>query len=247
MKNLLKFAFCTLFCVMLASACDPEVHDGEAKLNSLVFTVSANPSLGSDCVATINGTDITVVVPEGVSLVGLVPTFTVTINDIVSVGSAVVTSGETPCNFSSNAKIKVTDTAEDITTEYSISFQFNDGTAELKNFGFYKADNSGLDSDYLAESIADEMIIRIPEGGSGKSLVAKFEAGFGDVVTVDGQEVSGTVTVDCTFPIDIVVTDPVAGASKSYVVKVGKILQMVWERVGELSGDYTSMRGDVSV
>ncbi len=226
-------------CVVLACACDPNEHDNVAQLNSFGFKAAQNSALTSDCNATIDGTTIKVVVPAGTDLTALVPSFDVTVNDEVTVGSTLAESGVTACNFSSNPKITVKDAVDGQSVEYTIEFAENDGAAELLSFGFYKDGNSSLEEDAVASEIAEEMIIRIPEGGAGKTLVAKFEAGSGDVVTIDGEEVNGTATVDCSFPIDIVVTDPVAGVSKTYVVKVGKILKMEWNKVIE----YTDAEG----
>ena len=98
--------------------------------------------------------------------------------------------------------------------------------AELLSFGFYAEDNESLlDKDYVASVISEETIIRIPDGGAGKTLVARVEVGDNDVATVNESEVvDGKVTVDATYPIDIIVTDSESGLSSAYVVKVGKIL-----------------------
>ena len=51
-------------------------------------------------------------------------------------------------------------------------------SAELVSFGFYLEDNADLiDKDYIASSLSQETVIRIPDGGSGKTLVARLEVG----------------------------------------------------------------------
>jgi len=106
--------------------------------------------------------------------------------------------------------------------------------AVLTSFAFNSADNSILDKDYAADEIADEMIIRIPEGGSGKTLVATLAAGENDEIKVNDKAVTdGKASVDCSYPIDIVVTNSKSGLSASYVVKVGKILGTVARKVAE--------------
>lgn len=106
--------------------------------------------------------------------------------------------------------------------------------AVLQSFSFNVADNSTLDKDYAAAEIAEEMIIRIPEGGKGKTLVATLTAGENDQIKVnDKAVVDGKASVDCTYPIDIVVTNSKSGLSASYVVKVGKILGTVARKIGE--------------
>ena len=93
--------------------------------------------------------------------------------------------------------------------------------AVLKSFSFNIADNSTLDKDYAAAEIAEEMIIRIPEGGKGKTLVATLTAGENDQIKVnDKAVVDGKASVDCTYPIDIADTNSKSVVSASYVVKV---------------------------
>lgn len=101
--------------------------------------------------------------------------------------------------------------------------------AELRSFAFLAEDNAGvLEKDYEAVSIAPEMIVRIPDGGKGRKLVARLTMGENDTATADGAEVvGGKVTVDGTYPIDIIVTNSKSGLSSAYVVKVGKILTLV--------------------
>lgn len=247
MKKILVNFLCAAACLVMACACDPNEHDNLAQINSFAFTSALNSALGSDCVGTIEGTTIKVVVPAGVNLTSLIPTFEVTVNDMVTIGSTAAESGVTACDFSANPKITVNDIVDGTTAEYTIVFAENDGKAELVSFGFFAADNNDLEEDAVASEIAEEMIIRVPDGGAGRTLKAKFEAGFGDVVKIDGNEVSGVTEVDCSFPIDIVVTDPVAGVSKTYVVKVGKILKMQWTKVLEYKESEGSLWGDLSL
>ena len=99
-------------------------------------------------------------------------------------------------------------------------------SAELVSFGFYLEDNADLiDKDYIASSLSQETVIRIPDGGSGKTLVARLEVGENDEALVNGKSpVDGKISVDATYPIDVVVTDSESGLSSAYVIKVGKIL-----------------------
>ena len=99
-------------------------------------------------------------------------------------------------------------------------------SAELVSFGFYLEDNADLiDKDYIASSLSQETVIRIPDGGSGKTLVARLEVGENDEALVNGESpVDGKISVDATYPIDVVVTDSESGLSSAYVIKVGKIL-----------------------
>ena len=101
--------------------------------------------------------------------------------------------------------------------------------AELKSFALLKADNAALDKDYAPELISDNMIIRVKGGGSGKTFVATLTAGENDEIKVNDAVVpaSGKASFDATFPADIVVTNTKSGLKASYVVKIGKILQLI--------------------
>lgn len=99
--------------------------------------------------------------------------------------------------------------------------------AELVSFAFLAQDNESLEKDYAAE-VASEMIVRIPEGGKGRTLVATLAAGENDVIEVNGTAVEGgKATVDASYPIDVLVTNSKSKLSTAYVVKVGKILALV--------------------
>ena len=54
--------------------------------------------------------------------------------------------------------------------------------AVLTSFKILAADNEGLKEDYAPESISESMVIRIPGGGQGKTLVATVSAGENDVI-----------------------------------------------------------------
>ncbi|MBO8474829.1 MAG: hypothetical protein IAB91_06025 [Bacteroidetes bacterium] len=122
--------------------------------------------------------------------------------------------------------------------------------AELLSFGFYLEDNAELiDKDYVVSSISEETVIRIPDGGSGKTLIARLEVGENDEAVVNGESpVDGKISVDATYPIDIVVTDSESGLSTAYTIKVGKILGVeltnatVYVETGTTMSDEIDMR-----
>ena len=100
--------------------------------------------------------------------------------------------------------------------------------AELKSFTLLAEDNDGLEVDYAVQSIAPEMVLRIPGGGIGKTLKATLTAGENDVIKVNDVDIAdGKVSFNATFPVDVVVTNSKSGLVSSYVVKVGKILNLV--------------------
>ena len=107
--------------------------------------------------------------------------------------------------------------------------------AELISFKLAAEDNADLDVDYAPEAIAENMVIRIPGGGQGKTLVARLTAGENDEIKVNDIAVSdGKASFDATFPVDILVTNTKSGKSAQYEVKIGKILEIVSKKLGTL-------------
>ena len=240
MKKFLHIALLIGAVSALMCSCEPEPKaDGVAEIKSFAITAAANEALSQDCAAIIDQTAATIVValPMDTDKSALVPTFTTTDGDVVTVAGAEVKSGQSALDLTEGVEVVVTDASSNVTKTYALSAADNDGKAELLSVGFLAKDNTGkLTEDAVAEAIADEMVVRIAGGGAGVELVMSFTAGLNDVVTVNNEEAVATATVDCTFPIDITVSDPYAGVEKKYVVKVGKILQNAgWKRVATIA------------
>lgn len=107
--------------------------------------------------------------------------------------------------------------------------------AQLVSFKILAADNEGLAEDYAPDAIAPTMVVRIPGGGQGKTLVATVTAGENDVIKVNDAEIeNGKASFDATYAVDIVVTNSKSGKSAQYEVKIGKILQLVSKLIGTL-------------
>ena len=84
--------------------------------------------------------------------------------------------------------------------------------AQLVSFKILAADNEGLAEDYAPDAIAPTMVVRIPGGGQGKTLVATLEAGENDVIKVNDAEIeNGKASFDATYAVDIVVTNSKSG------------------------------------
>lgn len=238
MKRILTFFSVALIVVAGTVSCnnDPKA-DGLAQIKSFSLQSSLNSTLSSDVTGVLDETarTISLVLPEG-SGSSFIPTFTVTDDDVVKAGSTVVTSGVTSISVTDGVQLSVTDEVSELNVTYTLSVKENDGAAELKSISFLKADNSVLTADVIPEAIASEMIARVPSAAFKQELVLTVEAGLNDVVKVNGKDVeSGKATVDTSFPIDITVTDAVAGTSASYILKVGKVLEYVVSKVGTIS------------
>ncbi len=249
MKRIFHFFSIALIVVAGTVSCnnDPKA-DGLAQIKSFSLQSSLNQSLSSDVAGAIDETakTISLVLPEG-SGSSFIPTFTATDDDVVTAGSTVVTSGVTTISVTDGAKLTVTDEVSELTATYTLSVKENDGAAELKSVSFLKADNAVLTDDVAPEAIAAEMIARVPAAAFRQELTLTVEAGLNDVVKVGGKEVEGGKTkVDTSFPIDITVTDAVAGTSASYVLKVGKVLEYVVTKVASIS-DGTKIFGSIDL
>ena len=112
--------------------------------------------------------------------------------------------------------------------------------AVLTSFKILAADNEGLKEDYAPASISESMVIRIPGGGQGKTLVATVSAGENDVIKVNDAEVTdGKASFDATYAVDIVVTNTKSKKSAQYEVKIGKILQITSKKLGSFESTET--------
>ena len=152
----------------------------------------------------------------------------------MTIGGTPVTSGETSVTITDGTKVIVADEVSAMTTEYTIVVLANDQTAELISVAFMASDNNLLDEDVIPEAIESEMVVRVPGSAFRQELTLKVEAGMNDEIKVNNTvvESGSTIKVDTSFPIDITVTDAVAGTSKSFVLKVGKILNYLVTKLG---------------
>ena len=119
--------------------------------------------------------------------------------------------------------------------------------AELKSFALLKADNADiLTEDVTVETIAPTMVVRIPGGGAGKTLVAAVTAGENDVIKANGKEaVDGKITFDASAPVDIIVTNTKSELTATYEVKIGKVLQIVPKKLATYQEPDAKLGNDV--
>ncbi len=120
-------------------------------------------------------------------------------------------------------------------------------TSELVSFGFYAADNSALDEDYVVETIESEMVVRVPKGTDKTALVATFELSEDGVLIIDEvEQVSGKTANDFSYTIDFEVKNTESNLVTSYSIRVGDILDMVWTPFASFIDSYenTQLEGD---
>ena len=255
MKRFISIALCAaLLGVSLASCKKDPVPDGAVGLQSFSLTKALNSTLPEDVVGKIDASANTVsaVMKKSVTTTSFIPTFSATEYDEVSIGGMLLESGVSQCTIADGTKITVKDPVSNLTATYTIVLTPNDEKAELVSVKFTKADNSDLTEDVAPEAIASEMLVRVPAAAFQKTLKITCTAGENDEIKINGASCAdGTASVDTSFPIDIVVTDAVAGTSTTYVLKVGKILSIVVKHLatyteGTLGSTFDmEMNGDV--
>ena len=237
MKKLISILACTLAAISVLVSCQTkETPDGKCELTSFSLTHSLNSTLPADIVGVIDAAkkNIVLVVPTSVTTTSFIPTFTATQYDVVKIGGTEVTSGQTSVKITDGTKVSLSDLVSSLTAEYTITILANDEAAELVSVSFKAADNSLLDADVAPEAIAPEMLVRVPGDAFRKELTLTVSAGSGDAISVNNTvvESGSSIKVDTSFPIDITVSDAIAGKSVDYVLKVGKILEVVVKKLG---------------
>ncbi len=122
--------------------------------------------------------------------------------------------------------------------------------ARLLSFGFYKADNSGLTADYVAEipafvagTTSYEVNIAMPADVDKSALVARFTVNSGNSVSVDGVPQTSQFTEnDFENPIDYLVRNSSRTQNIRYTVTVVELKAKSWTEVATL--DPTALSGN---
>lgn len=234
MKRLLLAAIGTMAILAGLTACHQDNPDGLCILSSFsIQNVSGNyePIKGT---IDQNAQTISVTIPSEQASDEFLLAFTASEYDEVSVGGYAIYSGNVTIKPYDGMKFDLKDNISGLSNSYTLVVKYNDGNAVLKAVSFKKSENAALESDVAPDEIAPEMIVRVPGAAFRTELSMTVEAGSGDVIKVNNQEVASgsSIKVDTSFPIDITVSDPVANASSKYVVKVGKILDVVVTKLG---------------
>ncbi len=114
--------------------------------------------------------------------------------------------------------------------------------ARLLSFGFYKADNSGLTADYVAEipafvagTTSYEVNIAMPADVDKSALVARFTVNSGNSVSVDGVPQTSQFTEnDFEDPIDYLVRNSSRNQNIRYTINVVELKAKSWAEVATL-------------
>lgn len=234
MKRIFSILACTIMIVAASSCINEPTPDGECGLLSFGLSKALNSSLPADITGVIDASakTVTLTIPTSVTTTSFVPSFVTTEFDEVVIGNTTL-DGVSAVTITDGTIIKVSDIISNLEISYKIVVKSNDEKAELLSVVFAKADNADLTEDVAPAEIASEMLVRVPAAAFQKELIIKAAAGQNDVIKINGEVAAdGSATVDTMFPIDITVTDEIAGTSTDYVVKVGKILSIVLKNVG---------------
>ncbi len=230
--KLFKFIAGVAIAAALTVSCKSDETDTTpGVLKSFSLLASDNSGLTADVVATV-AESFEMRIDGGAQSQTLVATATVGTNDELTIGTAKLTNGKISFTAAEKVVITVTNTKSNVATTYTLSIKDILRAGELKSFSLLASNNGDyLTKDYEIEEISSEsaMVVRIPGGGSGKTLVATVTAGTNDVIT-DGNGntiTDGKISFDATYALDIIVKNSESNQSTAYEVKVGKILQTV--------------------
>lgn len=203
--------------------------DPAPELTSFSLSPASNPGLAGTVEGIIEGTTISLRVPNSVDITKAVPSFTVSSpNAIVYVGSTVQQSGSTELDLSAPVSYRVV--SEHGSTEYTVNALRN---AAIVSFGFYAEDNDGvLFRDYIGEITGLAIAVNLPVDAPVDALVARFTTTTGATVTVGSTTQESQVTSNnFTNPVTYRVSDAESETPDEFVVTIGRLTAPEWVTV----------------
>ena len=205
MKQLMKFLFYVAVVACFSTACsddnEKEPPAGEAKMLSFGFFEEDNEGilLRDYVVENITTTNIKVTMPKEVNKTSLIARFTVTENDVVTVGGTIQVSGTTVNNFSIPVDYIVTEGSNN--TRYTVSIEKGSDAVwtQMPSFtadvtaGIYMKVNPSTGQPYIAfqqsrTETADRKVSMIKWSGNAWEFVgnaAGISEGRADVMSFD--------------------------------------------------------------
>ncbi|MDQ7948678.1 MAG: hypothetical protein REI78_13980 [Pedobacter sp.] len=237
MKNLKNLILIGLLVVVGAfSSCkkDPVMYD--KGFTSFKFVVKNTLGVDVEYPGTIVGDEIVVQLPIDVDITSLKASFTIdNSRTIVQVGPTVQESGISAQDFSSPVAYRIK--AEDKSTRtYTVRVEQK---IALKSFGFFKADNPNLTTDYVGTIKGLNVFINMTDDVDLSNLIARFETTTGATLKVGATVQTSKVTPNSfVAPLTYSFNDPALTSPVNFVVN------MVFERSWSLIG--TNLTGKVS-
>jgi cysteine-rich repeat protein len=187
-------------------------------ITSFAFLDASNPALQVDVMATINGTSIAAIVPNGTNVTALVATFATT-GATVTVGSAVQASGITANDFTTTVTYTVT-AGDNSTKTYTVTVTIAPSSSkDITSFAFLGATNPALAVDVTATINGTGIAATVPYGTNVSALVATFTTSGATVKVAGVAQASGITTNNFTSAVTYVVT-AADNSTKSYTVTV---------------------------
>ena len=178
----------------------------QKSITSYAFLKINNPTLASDVIGTISGSNISVAVPSDSSK-SLIATFTNSDKSKVYIGNVQQQSGTTTNDFSQKVNYKVIAEDSSIST-YSVNVTFPPKSSQkiLLTFSFLKINNPTIPSDIVGNILGNNISITVPSGLIRTNLNATFtnsdksKVYIGKVLQQSGVSVNNfTQTVNYTI------------------------------------------------
>ena len=188
---------------------EPEVIVNPPSLTAFSFKAADNTLLEEDYVGTVNGKTIEVALPD-VEKTALVASFTVAEGNLVKVNGYLQESGKTVNDFSSNVTYVVTDANDANPVSYTVNVSLAPDKHPAITFFSFDGDKNteALSKTLVGEINGTEISVAVPQVADITALVATFETGAGNKVSVNGvDQVSGVTVNDFTNPVDYLVTN----------------------------------------
>ena len=206
-----------------ATSCEKKNNpDNQVTIKSITLPASLNSVLKEDVEGVPGSRKVKFILPKAVTETTFIPVFELSEHDVLSQYGKVLTSGTTPCKIATGDTLHISDDVSGISSNYVIEVVFDDGKAELTYAAFLAADNVLLPADVIPDRIEETMAVSVPGEAYMRNLTLTVKAGPNDVIKVNHASVgsNGKTLLDTGFPVEIKVTDDIAGTSSSYVIKI---------------------------
>ncbi len=205
----------TLAIIAAATSCEKKkTPDNQVSIKSMTLPASLNPVLKEDAVGVAGARKVKFIFPKTVTETTFIPVFELSEHDVLSQYGKVLTSGTTPCKIANGDSLHISDDVSGVSSDYVIEVVFDDGKVA--------ADNVLLPMDVIPDRIEETMFVSVPGEAYMRNLTLTVKAGPNDVIKVNHASVpaNGKTLVDTGFPVEIKVTDDIAGTSSSYVLNI---------------------------
>jgi len=227
-----KICYLLLLTVIVATGCkkDPVMYSKGIESFALVEK-NASGQVVKEYPGTITGEEIIVSLPIEVDVTKLVVNFKAeNARTIVQVGGVVQEPGITEQDFSTPVALKIK--AEDKSTRtYQVRVEKK---VALESFGFFAADNPGLEDDYKAVIRGTTIDIAVPESLDLSKLVARFTTTAGAKLKIGQATQQSQVTVNnFSTPVVYIFEDPTLSVAQLTFTTAVSFIGPKWWMIGD--------------